>query len=112
MHSLTETPEMLPIQTNNLYRIVFYSRIYTEQQAANWPVRLVARAAVLDRGRQIGGLFWSADFPPQRVHLFPPRLLSKNEAAMCQCLREVGGGVDDLYCSATHSRGVLKPGNS
>ena len=26
---------------------------------------------------------------------------------MCRPLREVGGGVSDLHCSATHSRGVL-----
>ena len=37
----------------------------------------------LDRGRQIGGLFWFANLPPQRVYLFPPRLLSKSEAWMC-----------------------------
>ena len=30
---------------------------------------------------------------------------------MCRPLREVGGGVDDMHCCATHSRGVLKPGN-
>ena len=69
-------------------------------------------ARFLDRGRQIVGLLWSADFPPRRQHLFPPRLLSKNEASMCRPLCEVGGGVDDLHCSATHSQGVLKPGNS
>ena len=27
---------------------------------------------------------------------------------MCQPLHEVSGGVDDLHCCATHSRGVLK----
>ena len=58
------------------------------------------------------GLYWSADLPPPRVHLFPPRLLSENEAAMCQPLLEVGGGVNDLHCCATHSQGVLKLRNS
>ena len=38
--------------------------------------------------KQIGGLFWSSDLPSRRVHLFPPRLLSKNEAAICgPCVR-------------------------
>ena len=46
-------------------------------------------------------LFWSADSPPQRVHLL-----------QCQPLCEVGGGVIDLHCCMTHSRGVLKPRNS
>ena len=64
---------------------------------------------VLDRGRQIGGLFWSANIPPRRVHLFPPRLLSENKAEMCRPRHEVGGGVNDLHCCATHSQGVLKP---
>ena len=86
------------------------SRFLTEHQAANLPVLLAAQSAVFDRGRQIGGLLWSANFPPRRVRLFLPRLLSKNEAAMCQPLREVSGGVDDHWCG-THSRGVLKPGN-
>ena len=67
---------------------------------------------VLDRGRQIEGLLWSADFQPLRVHLFLPRLLSKNEAEMCWPLREMDGGVDDVHCCATHSQGVLKPRNS
>ena len=40
------------------------SRFQTEHQAANLPVLLVAQFAVLDRGWQIGGLFWSADFLP------------------------------------------------
>ena len=31
---------------------------------------------------------------------------------MCRPLREVGTGVNDLHCSATHSRGVFKPGNT
>ena len=86
------------------------SRFLTGQQAANLPVLLAAWSAVLDRGRQTGGLFWSADLQPRRVHLFPPRLLSKSEASMCR--REMGGGVNDLHCCATHSWGVLKPGNS
>ena len=73
------------------------SRFWTEHQTANLPVLLAARTAVLDRVRQIGGLFWSADFP-WRVHLFLPRLLSKNEAEMCWPMRVVGGGVDDLHC--------------
>ena len=67
---------------------------------------------LLDQGRQIGGLFFSADFLSRRVNLFPPRLLSKNEAAMCRPLREVGIGVNDLHFCATHSWGVLKPRNS
>ena len=71
------------------------------RQGTNLPVLLATRSAVLDRGRQIGVLFWSADFPPRRVHLFPPHLLSKNEAAMCRPLREVGGGVNDLHCCAS-----------
>ena len=28
---------------------------------------------------------------------------------MCRPLREMGGGVNDMYCCATHSQGVLKP---
>ena len=38
------------------------------------------------------GSVWSADFPPWRVHLFPPRLLSKNEvgcAGLCVRWAEV-----------------------
>ena len=31
---------------------------------------------------------------------------------MCRQLREMRKGVDDVHCCATHSRGVLKPGNS
>ena len=58
----------------------------------------------LDRGWQIGGLFWSANFPPP--------LLSKSELSMCRPLCEMGGGVDDMHCYAGHRRGVLKPGNS
>ena len=58
---------------------------------------MAAQSAVLDRGRQIGGLFLIVDFPPRRVHLFLPHLLSKNEAEMCRPLREMGGGVDDLH---------------
>ena len=54
----------------------------TGQQAANLPVLLAARSAVLDRRRQIGGLFWSADLPPWRVHLFLPHLRSKSEASI------------------------------
>ena len=82
------------------------SHFYTGHQAANLPVLLVAQSVVLDIGRQIGGLFWSADFPPQKVHILPPCLLSKSEASMCRPLREIGGGVDDLHCC------VLKPRNS
>ena len=81
-------------------------------QSTKLPICPSIWSAVLDRGRQIGGLFWPADFPPRREHLFPPHLLSKNQAEMCRPLREVGGGVNDLHCCAIHSRGVLKPGNS
>ena len=49
---------------------------------------------------------------PWRVHFSPPPLLSKSEPSMCRQLRGMGGGVNDLHCCATHSRGVLKPGNS
>ena len=59
--------------------------------------------APLDRGQQTGGLFWSADFPPRMVHLFPPRLLSKNEAEMRRPRREMGVGVNDLHCCVTHN---------
>ena len=61
---------------------------------------------------QFGRLFCGSvyGFRQRRVHLFPPRLLSKNEASMCRQLCEMGGGVADVHCCATHSRGVLKPG--
>ena len=62
--------------THMWYQLPFLYREASRQFAHP----LVARFVVLDRGGQIGGLLWSADFPPQRVHLFPPRLLSKNEA--------------------------------
>ena len=71
------------------------------RQSTKPPIcHLAARSVVLDRGWQIGGLFWSVNFPPRRVHLFPPRLLSKNKASMCRPLHEVGGGVDD--CEKLH----------
>ena len=47
-------------------------RFYTGQQAANLAVLFVARSADLGRGQQIGGLFWAANLPPRREHLFPP----------------------------------------
>ena len=75
-----------------------HSCFYPGQQAANLPVLLAARSAVLDRGQQIGGLFWSAYFPPQRVHLFPPHLLSKNEASMCRPLCGMGEVSSALLC--------------
>ena len=56
---------------------------------------------------------WFIILPPQKVLLlFPPPFLWKSEMSMFRPLCEVGGGVDDLHCCATHSRGVLKPGNS
>ena len=64
------------------------------------------------RGRQIGGLFWSGNLPPRGVHFLPPPLLCKSGPSMCRHQREMGGGVNDLHCCATYSRGVLKPGNS
>ena len=88
------------------------SRFKTEHQAANLPVLLAAQSAVLDRGLQIAGLSWSDDLPPRRVRIFSPRLLSKSEPSMCRPLHKMGGGVNDLHCYATHSRGVLKPRNS
>ena len=81
---------------------ILNGRFYTGQHAVNLPVLFAARSADLDRGR-----FLSANFPPWRVHLVPPSLLSKNEAAMCWPLCEMCGGVDDLHCCVTHSRGVL-----
>ena len=90
----------------------YISRLHIGQPAANSAVLFASRSADLDRGRYIGGLLWSADLPPRRVHLFPPPLLSKSETSMCWQLRAMGGGVDDVHCYATHSRAVLKPGNS
>ena len=66
----------------------------------------------IDRRRQTGGLIWSTDFLPRRLHLFPPRLLSKNKMSVCRPLHEMGRRVNHLHCCVTHSRGVLKPGNS
>ena len=71
-----------------------------------------ATSADLDRRRFTGGLFWSTNLTPWRVRLFQPPLLCIPEPSMFRPLRETGGGVDDLHCCATHSRGVLKPGNS
>ena len=88
------------------------SRFHTGQQAANLAVLFAARRVDLDRRRKIGGLFWSSNLTPQSVHLFLSPLLSKSETSMCWQLRVMGGGVDDLHCCSTHSRGVLKPGNS
>ena len=68
-----------------------------------WLSFFAARTADLDRRQYFGGLFWSANLTPQRVHLFPPPMLSKCELSMCRRLREMGGGVDDVHC--------LKPGN-
>ena len=42
-----------------------------------------------------------ANMQLQRVHLFPPPFLSKSETSMCQQLREMGGGVDDVHCCVT-----------
>uniref|UniRef100_A0A671XX33 DDE-1 domain-containing protein n=1 Tax=Sparus aurata TaxID=8175 RepID=A0A671XX33_SPAAU len=53
------------------------------QQAANLPVLFAARSATLGRGRQIGGLSWSTDFPPRRVHLFSPLNLRRQCAGPC-----------------------------
>ena len=85
---------------------------YSGQQAANLAVLFVAASADLDSRLYIGGLFWSTNLTPLREHLFPPQLRCKSEPSMCRPLREMGGGVGDLHCCATHSRGVLKPGNS
>ena len=85
---------------------------YTGLQAANLAAIFVATSVDLDRRRYIGGMFWSANLTPGREHFFPLPLLCKSEPSMCQHLCEVGGGVNDLHCCATHSRGVLKPRNS
>ena len=52
----------------------------TEHQGANLP-SFSRLGPVLDRGQQIVGLLWSADFLPRREHLFAPRLLSKNRGS-------------------------------
>ena len=93
---------------------VVNNSFYSGQQAANLAVLFAARSMDLDRGRYIGGLFWSANLPPRRVRFFPPQVLtlSISKPSMCRPLREMGRGVDDVHCCATLSRGVLKPGNS
>ena len=93
-------------------KLIIASRFYTGQQAANLAVLYVARSTYLDRKWYIGSLFWSANMTLRRVHFLPPPLLSKSKSSMCRQLREVGRGVDDMHCCATHSRGVLKPRNS
>ena len=86
-------------------RVPFIHHLYHQLFLDRAPSHQFLEFFQRDRGRQIEVLFLSADFLPRRVHLFPSRLLSKNKAAMCRPLREVGGGVDDLHCCATHSRG-------
>ena len=88
------------------------SRFSTGQQAANFTILFVARSADLGGKRWIRCLFWYANWPPRSVHFFPTPRRSKSETSTCRYLREMGGGVDDLHCCATHSWGVLKPGNS
>ena len=88
------------------------SCFYSGQQAANVAVLFTARSTDLDSRWYSGGLFCYGNLTPRRVRLFPPPLLCKSEPSMCRPLHEMGGGVDDLHCRVTHSRGVLKPGSS
>ena len=99
-----------PLVCYHAPRVPVNSCFETGQQATDLLILLAARFMVLDRGRQIGGLFWSTHLPPRKVYLFPLRLLSKSQA--CRPLREMGGGVNDLHCCVTHSWGVLKARNS
>ena len=39
-------------------------------------------------------------------------IMTGQRVRVCQQLREMGRGVGDLHYCATHSLGVLKPGNS
>ena len=83
------------------------SHFYTGQQATNLAVRFAARSMDLDR--RWWGLFWFANMGDT---FLPPPLLCKSELSMCRQWREISQGVDDVHCCVTHSRGVLKPGNS
>ena len=68
------------------------SRFYTGQPVANLAVLFAGRSVDLDRRRRyIGGLYWSTNLMPRRVHFFPPPLLCKSEPSMCRKLRDMGG---------------------
>ena len=67
---------------------------YNGHQATNLAVLFVARSTDLDRRRYIGGLFWSTNMTPRRVHFLPPPLLCESKSSMCRQLREMGGGAD------------------
>ena len=72
-------------------------RFYSGQQVANVSVLFAARS----RFRQ-KAVYWAS------VLVFSIAV----NPSMCRPLCEVGGGVNDLHCCATHSWGGLKPGNS
>ena len=61
-------------------------------------------------GQPLGLPIWH--LTRRRVHFFQTPLLCKSKPLMCRQLREIGRGVSDGHCCATHSWEVLKPGNS
>ena len=61
------------------------SHFYAGQQPDNLAVLFAARSTNLDRLRY-GGLFWSANMMPRRVHVLPPPLLCKSKTSMCRQL--------------------------
>ena len=44
----------------------------------------------------MGGLFWSTNLTPWRVHFFPPPLLCKSKLSMCRQLHEMGWGKEGI----------------
>ena len=57
--------------TVDLTRNKHNSSFYIGQQASNLAVLFAARSTDLDSRRYIGGLFWSANLTPRRVHFSP-----------------------------------------
>ena len=57
-----------------------------------------AWSAVLDRGRQVGGLFWSTNLPPWTVHLFLPRVLKTKRQCAGHCVKWAEPAWPALLC--------------
>ena len=76
--------------------VVFAARSGFRQKTVNWESVLV----------------WQFAASESTLITFMSPLPSNSKMSMCRQLCEMGGGIDDVHCCATHSREVLKQGNS